>query len=125
MTPEMLENLALFTLRAVLSLIFLSSGWAHVRAPEQRGESIGVPATVAWGLGVVEILAGVSLLVGVFVRAGALLVMLVMLGAIYKKIFVWKSGFFGENGGGWYYDLLYLSAAFVALATGGGDWVLV
>ncbi len=124
MTPELLENLALLLLRAVLSLVFLASGWSHARRPTQRGESIGMPASIAWGLGMLELLAGVSLLLGVFPRSGALLVMLVMAGAIYKKIFVWKTGFFGEDNGGWYYELVYLAAAFTILATGGGDWVL-
>lgn len=124
MTPELLENLALLLLRAVLSLVFLASGWSHARKPVERAESIGLPAPVAWGLGLLELVAGVSLLLGVYPRSGAVLVMLVMAGAIYKKVFVWKTGLFGEGNGGWYYDLVYLAAALVVLATGGGDWVL-
>ena len=124
MDPWTLENLALLLLRVVLSLVFLSSGWSHVRDPAARGESIGLPAGATFGLGALELVAGVSVALGLFPRAGALMIILVMLGAIYKKVVVWKTGFFGDDNGGWYYDVLYASAALVVLATGGGDWVI-
>lgn len=124
MDPWTLENLALLLLRVVLSVVFLSSGWSHVRDPAARGESIGMPAGVTFGVGALELVAGVSVALGLFPRAGAAMIILVMLGAIYKKVAVWKTGFFGENNGGWYYDLLYASAALVVFATGGGDWVI-
>lgn len=124
MDPWTLENLSLLLLRVVLSLVFLSSGWSHVRDPAARGESIGMPAGATFGLGALELVAGVSVALGLFPRAGALMILFVMFGAIYKKVVVWKTGFFGKDNGGWYYDLLYASAALVILATGGGDWVI-
>jgi putative oxidoreductase len=124
MDPVTLENFALLLLRIVLSLVFLSSGMTHVRDPVKRGESIGFPPAVAFALGALEVMAGLSVALGAIARAGATMMILVMLGAIYKKAFVWKSGFFGEDNGGWYYDLLYAAAALVVLATGGGEWVV-
>ena len=124
MDAVMLENLALALLRVVLAVVFLSSGWAHVRDPVARGESIGMPTGVTFAVGAFEVMAGISVALGAMPRAGAAVIILVMLGAIYKKTLVWNSGFFGEDNGGWYYDLLYASAALVIFATGGGDWVV-
>jgi putative oxidoreductase len=125
MTPELLENAALLLLRVVLSLVFLSSGWKHAQEPQKRAESVGLPGGVTLALGVAEVAAGISVALGVLPQAGALVMILAMLGAIYKKVFVWKTGFYGEDNGGWYYDLLYLSAALVVVATGGGAWIVV
>jgi len=44
-----------------------------------------------------------------------------MLGAIQKKIFVWKTGFWGSDGLGWNYDLILTSMLFVILFSGGGQ----
>jgi putative oxidoreductase len=48
-----------------------------------------------------------------------------MLGAIQKKIFVWKTGFWGKDGLGWSYDLTFISMLLVIVATDGGRFVLV
>ena len=48
-----------------------------------------------------------------------------MLGAIQKKVFVWKSGFWGERGYGWHYDLMLLLMNLVILLSGGGKFVLL
>ncbi len=49
---------------------------------------------------------------------------LVMLGAIQKKIFVWKTGFWGKQGQGWHYDLMFVVMNLVIIATNGGQYVL-
>jgi putative oxidoreductase len=50
--------------------------------------------------------------------------MLVSLGAIYDKIFVWHTGFWGEKTYGWHYDVLFLVMNLVIVFTNGGDYVL-
>jgi putative oxidoreductase len=50
--------------------------------------------------------------------------MLVMLGALQKKIFVWKTGFWGKDGLGWNYEFILISMLLVILCTGGGRFVL-
>lgn len=93
--PSLLElsDPALFLLRVWVALLFGWSGWSHLTEPRERGRSIGVsPAATA------------------------------MLGAIAKKAFVWKTGFWGkESSQGWYYEVLYLLCNLVILATGGGS----
>jgi putative oxidoreductase len=48
-----------------------------------------------------------------------------MLGAIQKKIFAWKTGFWGKHGtDGWHYDLMLVVMNLVIIATNGGKFVL-
>ena len=47
-----------------------------------------------------------------------------MLGAIQKKIFLWKTGFWGEQNSGWHYDLMLVVMNLVIVTTGGGRYVL-
>ena len=49
---------------------------------------------------------------------------LVMLGAIQKKIFVWHTGFWGEKASGWHYDLMLVVMNIVIACSGGGKYVL-
>lgn len=120
--PELsgLTDVALLLLRLMIAAVFGSSGWSHMTKPTERAESIGMSPAFTLGLGVVELLGAAALLLGLFVQIGAILLMGVMLGAIHRKIFTWKTGFWGRNNDGWYYDLLYLVCNLVILTTGGG-----
>ena len=62
---------------------------------------------------------------GVLTQLAALSLILVMLGAIQKKIFVWHTGFWGKSSDGWHYDLLLVAMNLVIATTGGGRFVLV
>jgi putative oxidoreductase len=115
-----LTDVALLLLRLMIAAIFGSSGWSHVTKPKERAESIGMSPGFTLVIGVVEVLGAVSLVLGLFVQVGALLLIGVMMGAIHRKIFVWKTGFWGKNNDGWYYDLLYLVCNLAILTTGGG-----
>ena len=120
--PELsgLTDVALLLLRLSMAAIFGSSGWSHATKPRVRAESIGMSPRVTFGLGIVEVGAAVSLALGLYAQLGAILLIGVMLGAIHRKIFVWKTGFWGEGSQGWYYDALYLVCNLVILTTGGG-----
>jgi putative oxidoreductase len=122
MIPDiaLLSDVALLLLRLMIAAIFATSGWAHATKPEQRGKSIEMTPPATLLLGVIELLGAASVALGLYPEAGALLLIGVMLGAIYKKIFAWKTSFWGEDGQGWYYDLLYLVCNLVILTTGGG-----
>lgn len=115
-----LADVALLLLRLLLAAVFITSGWSHVRQPKARAESIGMPPAVTFVLGAVEVLGAISVALGIYAQAGALLLMAVMLGAVGKKIFAWDAGFWGEKNDGWYYDALYFAGAFVIATTGGG-----
>lgn len=111
---------ALLFLRLLIAAVFATSGWSHVTRPRERSESIGMSPASTLVLGVVELVGAGSLALGLYPQIGALLLAGVMVGALGKKIFVWKTGFWGDEGQGWYYDLLYLVCNLVVLTTGGG-----
>jgi putative oxidoreductase len=116
----LLSDIALLLLRLMIAGIFATSGWAHATKPKERAESINMSPSFTQMLGIVELLGAASVALGLFPEAGAILLIGVMIGAIYKKVFAWKTGFWGDDGQGWYYDLLYLVCSLVILTTGGG-----
>lgn len=125
--PELTQfsDVALFFLRLLVAAVFAASGWSHATEPEARAESIGMSPSFTLGLGLVELAGAASVAVGVYPQVGAALLAGVMLGAIQKKALVWKTGFWGEESQGWYYDLLYLACNLVVMTTGGGALVLI
>lgn len=110
---------ALLGLRIIVAIVFFSSGLKHVSKPQERAESIGLSPASTTVLGVVELIGAFSVALGIYIQIGAILLSIVMLGAIYKKIVVWKKGFYSKEGFGWHYDMLLLMANLVFLATGG------
>lgn len=116
---------ALLFLRIIIAIIFFSSGKSHFQHSVERGKSIGLPANFTKLLGAVEVIAAFSIAVGLFLQIGALLLIFVMLGAIQKKIFIWKTEFYEDKGYGWHYDLLLLLGLLVIFATGGGHFTII
>jgi len=116
---------SLLLLRLMVALVFATSGFGHLKAPRQRAESIGMSVGFTVFLGVAEVAGALGLAAGVLTQWAALGLIVVMLGAIGKKIFVWKTGFWGEKASGWHYDLLFIVMNLVILCTGGGRIALM
>jgi len=57
-------------------------------------------------------------------QLAALGLILLMFGAIYKKIATWHTGFWGKHSDGWHYDLLFVVMCLVIATTGGGRYVV-
>ena len=76
-------------------------------------------------LGIAELAGGLGVAAGVLTQLAAFGLILIMLGAIYMKIFAWHTGFWGEKASGWHYDLMFISMSLVILFTDGGRWVLM
>ena len=106
----------------MIAAIFLASGWKHARDPAGRAQSIGMSKGFTLFLGVAEIAGSLGVAFGVLAQVAALGLILIMLGAIQKKIFEWHTGFWGEHSDGWHYDLMLVVMCFVVVATGGGHW---
>ncbi len=115
---------ALLLLRIITGIVFFSSGWSHLTKPAERSESIGMSKTFTFILGLGEIIGAAGIILGIFTQIASLILIIVMLGAIGKKIFVWKTGFYAEKGYGWHYDVILLAANLVILTTGGGNFIL-
>jgi putative oxidoreductase len=119
-------DLALLLMRILVGLVFITSGWSHVKDPVARGKSIGLSPGLTRVIGLAEIAGGAGVALGVLPQVAAIGLILVMLGAIAKKLFVWKTGFWGKHGtDGWHYELLFVVMCLVVITTGGGRYVLV
>jgi putative oxidoreductase len=119
-------DIALLLMRIVVGLVFITSGWNHVKDPVTRGKSIGLSPGITRIIGLAEMAGGAAVAFGVLPQVAALGLILVMLGAIQKKLFVWKTGFWGRHGtDGWHYDLLFVVMCLVIATTGGGRYVLI
>jgi putative oxidoreductase len=124
--PQLLRlaDLGLLLLRLMVGIVFLSSGWSHLKDPEERGKSIGMSKGFTILLGAAEAAGALGVIFGVLTQAAAIGLILVMFGAIYKKTFVWHTGFWGEKNSGWHYDLAFVVMNLVILFTAGGGYVL-
>ncbi len=119
-----LSDVALLFLRLLVGVVFFSSGLNHVRDPVGRAASIGMSPAFTRILGWGELAAALGVALGVFTQLAALGFIAIMLGAVLKKVFVWHTGFWGDKGYGWHYDLMLLVMNLVILTTGGGRFVL-
>jgi putative oxidoreductase len=119
------SDAALLLMRLLVGLVFVTSGWSHVKDPVTRGKSIGISPGITRFLGLAEMAGGLGVAFGVLTQLAALGLILIMLGAIQKKIFVWQTGFWGKHSDGWHYDLLFVVMNLVIATTGGGRYVLL
>jgi putative oxidoreductase len=127
MFPQLAQfaDFGLLLLRLMVALLFITSGWSHVTKSDERRKSIGMSKAFTIFLGVTEVAGALGVAFGVLTQLAALGLILIMLGAIQKKIFVWHTGFWGEKTYGWHYDLMLVVMNLVILFTNGGRWILV
>jgi putative oxidoreductase len=114
---------ALVFLRLMAGLVFVDSGYNDLKSPGARSTSLGLPRGFIVFLGVAELLGGIAVIVGFLTQLASIGLILIMLGALQKKIFVWKTGFWGKDGFGWNYELILISMLLVILCTNGGRFV--
>ena len=112
-------------MRFLVAIVFVTSGWRHAKDPVARGKSIGLSPGFTRFLGIAELAGGLGVGLGVLTQLAALVLILVMFGAIQRKIFVWHTGFWGKGSDGWHYDLLFVAMCLVIATTGGGRYVLL
>lgn len=108
------SDLALLFLRVAVGVIFLVHGSRKIK--HARGWFLA--------LGFAEVLGAIGLFTGLLVQPAALGLAIVMLGAIYHKIFVWHTPFLSETGTGFELDLIILAGCVVLIMLGGGAWGL-
>jgi putative oxidoreductase len=109
----------------MVAVVFVTSGWSHVTKSEERSKSIGMSKGFTIFLGVGEVAGGLGVALGILTQLAALGLIVIVLGAIQKKIFVWHIGFWGEKTYGWHYDLIFVVMNLGILFTDGGRWVLM
>lgn len=118
-------DLGLLLIRLMIALVFATSGYSHLKDPEARARSIGMSKGFTIILGIGEVAGALGVAFGVLTQIAAIGLILIMLGAIQKKIFVWHTGFWGEKNSGWHYDLMFVLMNLVIAFTDGGNYVLL
>jgi putative oxidoreductase len=119
------SDLAFLLLRLMVGTIFAASGLSHLKDPEGRSKAIGMSKSFTALLGTAELAGALGVIFGVLIQLAAAGLIFLMLGAIQKKIFLWKTGFWGKHGtDGWHYDLMLVVMNLVIIVTGGGNYVL-
>ncbi len=117
-------------LRLAVGAIFLVHGlkkWGMWKK-QAGGQMPGGMLALMRLLSLAEPLGGLALLVGFLTQLAALGLGLIMLGALWFKITVWKTPFTAPDKNGWEFDLLILAATITLVLIGPGalsaDWFL-
>jgi putative oxidoreductase len=118
-------DLGLLLLRLMVGLVFVNSGYTHLNDPAARAKSIGMSKPFTIFLGASEAAGALGVAFGVLTQLAAFGLILIMLGAIQKKIFAWHTGFWGEKASGWHYDLIFVLINLLIAFTNGGAYVLM
>lgn len=118
-------DLGLLLIRLMVGLVFVTSGYSHLKDPAARAKSIEMSKGFTIFLGVAEVAGGLGVGFGVLTQLAAFGLILIMFGAIYKKVFSWHTGFWGEKASGWHYDLTFVLMNLVIAFTDGGAYVLM
>lgn len=106
------NDVGLLLLRVAIAAIFLYHG-----LPKLKGKM----GTAFLVLGVVESLAAIGLLLGIYIQLSALLLAIVMVGAIYMKVTKWQTPFSAMDKMGWEFDLILIAGNVAILLGGGGS----
>lgn len=116
------EDVGLLIVRLALGIIFIYHALPKLKNPKAMAQMMGISnmAAMPFVLGLVELLAGVALILGVYAQLAALLIAIIMVGAIFMKINAWKVPFAAQDKTGWEFDLVLLAAALLILFSGSG-----
>jgi putative oxidoreductase len=118
-------DIALVLLRLMVGMVFITSGYKHLKDPTTRSKDIGTSKSFTIFLGAAELAGGLGVISGVLAQLAAIGLILVMLGAIQKKTFTWHTGFWGKSGiNGWSYDTMLVVMNLVIVTSGGGNLTL-
>ena len=118
-------DIALLLLRLMVGIVFITSSYKHLKDPATRSKDIGMSKSFTILLGATELAGGLGVISGVLAQLAAIGLILVMLGAIQKKIFTWHTGFWGKSGtNGWSYDTMVVIMNLVIVTTSGGNLTL-
>jgi putative oxidoreductase len=102
---------AFWFLQAVVGVVFLVHGYGKVKSPAGVASAYGMPSYVGLTHGLVEVVGGVLLIADWYAQYVGLIFAVIMLGAIYFKMFKWKVPFMATNNTGWEFDLVLLAAS--------------
>ena len=123
MFPGLTEysSIGLFILRLAVGIIFIYHAWPKMKDPKSMAAGMGTSSGAVLLLGVVEMVSAVGLIFGLYAQLAALLLTIVMVGAISMKIGKWNMRFSMQSATGWEFDVALLAGNLAILLTGGGS----
>jgi putative oxidoreductase len=114
-------DVAFLLLRLMVGIVFVTSGYKHVKDPETRGKDIEMSKSFTIFLGATELAGGFGVTSGVFEQLAAIGLTLRMLGAVQKKMFAWHTGSWGKSGtNGWSHETMLIAMNPVNVTADGG-----
>ena len=114
------QDIGLLLLRLGIGVIFLVHGLPKIRKPKNMAKGMGWKPVVVVLLGLIEVLSAIAVIVGLYAEVAALLLALVMVGALIHKILIWKVSFIAMDKTGWELDLMLLLTALCIALVGPG-----
>ncbi len=115
------NNIGLLILRLAVAIIFIYHALPKLKNAKGMAQMMGMPAGMIFMLGGAEFLSSVGLVLGIYMQLAAVLLAIVMIGAIYFKMAKWRVPFAAMDKTGWEFDLILLAANITILLSGGGS----
>ncbi len=115
------NDIGLLILRLAVALIFTHHALPKLKNAKGMAQMVGMPAQMIFMLGGVEFLSSVGLVLGIYTQLAAVLLGIVMTGAIGMKMMKWHVPFAAMDKTGWEFDLILLAANIAILFGGGGS----
>src|SRR5207247_11023807 len=84
-------DVALLLLRVMVGIVFITSGWNHLKDPEARSKDIGMSKGFTIFLGAAEVAGSLGVIFCVLTQLAAPGLILLRLCVIQEKIFVWRT----------------------------------
>ncbi len=114
------NNAGLLVLRLAVAVIFIYHAMPKLKDAKGMAQMIGMPAGMIFMLGAAELLSSIGLVLGIYTQLAALILAIVMIGAIGMKTIKGGAPFAAMDKTGWEFDLILLAANIVLLTHGGG-----
>ena len=114
------SDVSFLVLRLVIAVIFIYHALPKLTSAKGMSLAMGAPASMIFVLGIVEFVSSLGMIFGAYIQLAALLLAIVMIGAIYFKTMKWRVPFAAMDKTGWEFDLILLAANLFILVHGGG-----
>lgn len=117
-------DISFLILRMAIAAIFAYHALPKLMGAKMMATAMGAPAAMVLMIGTIEMFSAVGMLLGIYIQIAALLLSIIMIGAILMKITKWGSPFTAMDKTGWEFDMILLAANIVIIVNGGGALIL-
>ncbi|SRR3990167_3015569 len=111
------REIGLMVLRLAVAVVFIYHALPKLKNAKNISPMIGLPTEAILALGAVEFLSSVGLVLGIYTQLSALLLGIIMIGAIYFKTMKWRVPFAAVDKTGWEFDFTLLAANIAILVS--------